>query len=112
MKVNKKGLGKLAVEEDMTVYNAPAQKTMLLDAVAQCRELELDLSRVGEIDTAGFQVLLLAKREALDAGKALRVSAHSKAVTELLDLYNMASYFGDPLVIPAKEQVKYAKSAK
>lgn len=112
MKVNKKGLGRLTVEEDMTVYNAPAHKTLLLDAVAQSRELELDLSRVGDMDTAGFQVLLLAKREAVDAGKALRVSAHSKAVTELLDLYDMASYFGDPLLMPAKEQLKSAKKGE
>jgi len=56
------------------------------------------------MDSAGFQVLLLSKREALKAGKAMHLTAHSKAVTELLDLYNMASYFGDPMVIPAKER--------
>lgn len=55
------------------------------------------------IYTAGFQILLLTKREALKASKTVRLTAHSKSVTELLDLYNMASYFGDPMVIPAKE---------
>jgi ABC-type transporter Mla MlaB component len=84
-------------------------KAVLLNALAECRELDLDLSGVGEMDTAGFQLLLLAKREAANAGKTLRIGAHSKAVTELLDLYNMAGYFGDPLVIPAKEQIKSAK---
>ena len=95
---------KTAISEDMTVYNATAQKQMLLNALADCEELDLDLSQVGEIDTAGFQILLLTKREALKANKVVRLTAHSKAVTELLDLYNMASYFGDPLVIPAREQ--------
>ena len=109
MKINKKGQGRMAIEEDMTVYNAPLQKTLLLDAVGSCKELELDLSGVSDMDTAGFQVLLLAKRESMHAGKTLRISAHSKAVTQLLDLYNMASYFGDPLVIPAKEQDKSTK---
>ncbi len=90
--------------EDMTIYNAAVQKQMLLEALAECDELDLDLSQVAEMDTAGFQVLLLAKREALKAGKAVNLSAHSKAVTELLDLYNMASYFGDPMVIPASER--------
>jgi ABC-type transporter Mla MlaB component len=66
--------------------------------------LDLDLSQVSEMDTAGFQVLLLAKREALKFNKTVRLTAHSKAVTELLDLYNMASYFGDPMVIPARER--------
>ncbi len=93
----------ITINEDMTIYNAAAQKPMLLEALADCRELDLDLSQVSEMDTAGFQVLLLVKREALKANKAVRLTAHSKAVTELLDLYNMASYFGDPMVIPAKE---------
>lgn len=92
---------RMAIEEDMTIYTAAAQKQKLLDALEGCRELDLDLSQVSEMDTAGFQVLLLTKREALKAGKTVRLSAHSKAVTDLLDLYNMASYFGDPLVIPA-----------
>jgi len=95
---------KSAISEDMTTYNAAAQKQMLLEALAECEELDLDLSQVGEIDTAGFQILLLTKREAIKANKIVRLTAHSKAVTELLDLYNMASYFGDPMVIPAKEQ--------
>lgn len=99
----KSGHRSIAISEDMTIYNAMAQKPQLLDALNSCDELDLDLSQVGEMDTAGFQILLLAKREALKAGKTIRLTAHSKAVTDLLDLYNMASYFGDPLVIPAKE---------
>ena len=94
----------IAINEDMTIYNAAAQKPLLLDALNSCDELDLDLSQVGEMDTAGFQILLLTKREALKAEKKVRLTAHSKAVTDLLDLYNMASYFGDPMVLPAKER--------
>jgi len=94
----------ITINEDMTIYNAAAQKQMLLDALDACDELDLDLSQVGEMDTAGFQVLLLSKREALKADKIVRLTAHSKAVTELLDLYHMASYFGDPMVLPARER--------
>lgn len=112
MKKNKKGQGRVVIEDDMTVYSAPQQKNLLLDAVACNKELDLDLSGVGDMDSAGFQLLLLAKREAVSAGRTLRISAHSKAVTELLDLYNMASYFGDPLVMPAKEQFQAAKKGE
>lgn len=87
----------LIVAEDMTIYNAAAQKETLLDALAGCKELDLDLLKVGEMDSAGFQVLLLTKREAVKAGKTVRLTAHSSAVTEFLDLFNMASYFGDPI---------------
>ena len=92
-----------SISEDMTIYNAAAQKAMLLEALADCQELDLDLSQVNEMDTAGFQVLLLAKREAVKANKTVRLTAHSQSVTELLDLYNMASYFGDPMAMPARE---------
>jgi anti-anti-sigma factor len=91
------------IKEDMTIYNAARQKDMLLKALDGCQELDIDLSQVGEMDTAGFQLLLLAKREAIKADKALRLTGHSKAVTDLLDLYDMASYFGDPVIIPADE---------
>ncbi|MFA6971262.1 MAG: STAS domain-containing protein [Gallionella sp.] len=101
---------KTAISEDMTIYNAAAQKQMLLDVLADCDELDIDLSQVGEMDTAGFQILLLTKRAALKENKTVRLSAHSKAVTELLDLYNMASYFGDPMVIMASEHADVGKS--
>ena len=99
----KKTHKKMTISEGMTIYNATTQKATLLDALANCDELDIDLSQAGEMDTAGFQILLLTKREALKANKTVRLTAHSKAVTELLDLYNMASYFGDPMVIPAKQ---------
>jgi anti-anti-sigma factor len=92
------------IKEDMTIYNAGKQKTMLLKALEGCQELDIDLSQVGEMDSAGFQLLLLAKREAIKADKSLRLSGHSKAVTELIDLYNMAGYFGDPMIIPAEDR--------
>jgi len=99
---------KIAIDEDMTIYTAATQKIMLLDAVAKYQELELDLSQVAEIDTAGFQLLLLVKREAANAARTVSISAHSKAVRDLLDLYNAAGYFGDPLVITAEEHRKSA----
>jgi anti-sigma B factor antagonist len=95
---------RLVLENDLTIYNAAEHKCALLDALEQASVVELDLARVGEIDSAGLQVLLLAKRESLVAGKDLRVLSHSPAVRELLDFLNVASYFGDPLVIPAQDK--------
>jgi len=88
----------------MTIYNALAQKTNFMEALQECQELEIDLSHVAEIDTAGFQLLLLTKREAAQQNKKARIVAHSPAVREVLDFFNMAAGFGDPLVIPAREQ--------
>jgi len=101
----------VTIEENMTIYTASVQKLLLLEALANCQELDLDLSQVGEMDTAGFQLLLLTKREAIKSDKKVRLIAHSKAVTELLDLYNMASYFGDPLVLPAHDHTGKRKTS-
>jgi anti-sigma B factor antagonist len=92
---------RLVLEKDLTIYNAPEHKRALLDALDKARVVELDLASVGEIDSAGLQVLLLAKRESLAARKEMRIVRHSPAVQELLEFFNVASYFGDPLVIPA-----------
>lgn len=94
---------KLAIAEDLTIYNALAQKQTLLDALAATGKLELDLSQVSEIDTAGLQLLILLKKEAQRAGKCVSIVAHSQAVSALIDFCNMAADFGDPLVIPAQQ---------
>ena len=94
---------RLAMAQDMTIYHALEQKLLLLEALAEGQTLELDLSQVTEMDTAGLQLLLLAKREAGKAGKAVRLTAHSPAVRELIEFTHLAGYFGDPMVIPRSE---------
>ncbi|AMO35542.1 Anti-sigma B factor antagonist [Thauera humireducens] len=102
MATRKKNAAKrIAIGEDMTIYNAAVQKQALIDALAAGQRLEIDLSAVGEIDTAGFQLLMLVKREARRLGKEAQIVAHSEAVREVIDFYNMAAEFGDPLLIPA-----------
>ena len=93
----------LAITDDLTIYHALDQKQMLLDALATSNELELNLSQVSEMDTAGLQLLILLKKEAQRAGKQVRIVAHSQAVSSVIDFCNMAAEFGDPLVIPAHE---------
>ena len=93
---------RFAVVDDMTIYNALAQKAQLLDALSQTQALELNLSAVAEMDTAGLQLLLLVKREAVEMGKSLTIIGHSPAVQEVLDLCNLVGVFGDPMLISAQ----------
>lgn len=97
-------VGRLTLDADLTIYNAIDAKHQLLDAVHSLKTLELDLSQVGEMDTAGFQLLVLAKRESQKLGRTLRIVAHSPAVREVLEFFNMVAFFGDPVVIPAAER--------
>ena len=94
---------RLALTEDLTIYNAQEQKLRLLDALAGSSELELDLAQVREIDTTGLQLLILLKREGQRAGKRVAIVAHSQAVRSIIDFCNLAADLGDPLVIPAAE---------
>lgn len=102
---NNQGMERLALSGEINVYNAADIKTTLLQTLDRCNEVELDLAQVSDIDSAGLQILLLAKREANRHNKALRIVAHSAAVREVLDFCNTAAFFGDPMVIPAREQI-------
>ena len=96
---------RITLGEDLTIYNAGAVKKQFLDALhalAANEALELDLSQVAEIDTSGVQLLILAKRESLRHKRSLRIVAHSPAVHDAIDFFDLASYFGDPLLIPAR----------
>jgi anti-sigma B factor antagonist len=88
---------------DMTIYEAAADKPLLLDALNNARELRIDLSALNKMDTAGLQLLILLKREALKTKKVMRIVAHSPASLDILDGYNVASYFGDPVVMPSRQ---------
>ncbi len=99
------GLHRLVITQDLTIYTAAEMKPLLLEALGAHEGLELDLSQVGEIDTAGVQLLILTKREALAANKPCKIVAHSPSVHQTIDFCNLAAFFGDPMVISANERV-------
>ncbi len=91
-----------AFTEEFTIYRVAELKPALLAALGEGERLELDLSGVERIDSAGCQLLILAKREASATGKTLAIVAHSPAVQSLIEFYNLAAWFGDPLVVSAE----------
>lgn len=86
---------------EMTIYGAAELKPALLYALGHSEEIEIDLADISEIDTSGVQLLMLMKREAADAGKALRLVGHSPAVLEVFELLGLGNWFGDPQLLPA-----------
>lgn len=93
-----------AIEGEMNIYTALALKESLLAPLEQCADMELDLAGVTDIDSAGLQLLILVKNESRTRGKNLRISGHSAPVLEILDLYNLEGFFGDPVLIRPQEQ--------
>jgi anti-sigma B factor antagonist len=95
----KNGISHLHIEGEMSIYTAAELKAQLLPHLGLPGELEINLSQVSELDGAGLQLLILAKREATRLGVTLRLAWHSRAVLDVFDLCNLAAFFGDPLII-------------
>lgn len=100
LKVKQKGSHcHVRISGELTIYGAAEVKGELLQQLDRSTHLEIHLGEVDEIDTAGFQLLYLLKREAKAANKKLSLVAHSAATLEVLELLNMEAFFGDPLVL-------------
>ena len=83
----------LAIEGEMTIYRAAELKELmasLLAPGAKAPPRALDLSAVTEIDCSGVQLIALARREALEAGRELRLEKPSPAVAEVFTLLGMS----------------------
>lgn len=104
MRIEKTSGGRrLHIDGEMTVATAVAVRDEILAALPAggADEVEVDLSGVSEIDTAGLQLMLQLKRK---CGTRLRLVNHSPAVLQILDLSNLGAQFGDPVVIRSGEQ--------
>lgn len=90
---------RIAIDGELTIYRAADLKVTMLEALRKSRVLEVDLSGVTELDTAGLQVLMLAKNTAAADKRELRLLNHSPAVVEIVEMLNLGAFFGDALLI-------------
>lgn len=84
----KKSTNKLTIEGELTIYTAAETKEKIAALLQGEQPIEIDLSQVGEIDTAGLQLLLLARREAAAQQKTLTFGEPSAAVLSCWQLCN------------------------
>ena len=88
----------IGIEGEMTICTATEVRIDLMEALREHDEVEVDLGSIHEIDSAGLQLMLMAKR---CPGKTVKFIRHSAAVLRMLELANLGSRLGDPLVFPA-----------
>lgn len=88
------------VEGDMTIYNAAELKQAMQPVFDESGELDINLAGVPEIDSAGVQLLMLAKRERMARDRSLSLSDHSAAVLDVFELMGLVTWFNDPVVLP------------
>ena len=100
----KNDLGLVNVQDEMTIYTAAEQKEEFLRCVTECHEVEIDLSGVTEIDSAGLQLLMVIKSEAHRLNHDVRFVQHSKPVIEVFELLKLSARFADPIIIPSEWQ--------
>src|SRR5450830_1873766 len=89
----------LRIEGELTIFRAKEFQPAVLATPAVD---EIDLSGVTELDSAGVQLLMMAKRAAVTQQRDLILSGHSAAVIEVFELLNVAGYFGDHLVMDSR----------
>jgi anti-sigma B factor antagonist len=85
------------IEGEMTIYRAAELKPLLVAALERQPTLDLDLSGVTELDTAGVQLLLMLHAHAKASRRTLKLSAPSPAVLDVFEILNLNTYFGDRL---------------
>jgi anti-anti-sigma factor len=84
---------------ELTIFNVSEMWRSMLQLLNGTEEIEIDLHGVSEIDTAGIQLLMLLKMAVEKRGRSARFVNHSKEVLDGIELFDLASYFGDPLVL-------------
>jgi ABC-type transporter Mla MlaB component len=66
--------GKFIVEGALTIRTADAALQRLRDLLEQHSAIEIDTSRVGELDVSGIQLILAACASAGNAGKTITIA--------------------------------------
>ncbi len=90
----------VSIGTELTIYSAAPLKEELLTLLRASPNLTVSLAKVNEIDTSGIQILAMMKQEAELLQHTVSFTEHSEPVINVLELMNMVSYFGDPLVLP------------
>ena len=96
------GVFKLPILGELTIFKTAELKQLVLPVINEHAQIEIDLSQVTEVDGAGLMLMISIKQEARQQKKALRYVGHSAAVTEAVDICNLANFFGDPIVISSQ----------
>lgn len=98
------GVTQISVDDEMTIYTALDHKHRFSECLRPGQSLQVNLAGVSEIDSAGLQLLMFLKQEATRLDIPLTLTQHSQAVVEVLELVNMATRFGDPIVLTANRK--------
>lgn len=75
---------------DLTIYHAAAVQPRLLDALSSGRDVDVLLGEVGDIDSAGVQLLLALHRDVTSLGHRCRLTGAPAEVAATLGILGLS----------------------
>lgn len=87
------------INGEFTIYTAATEKQALQILLDENETIEVNLAQVTDMDSAGLQILIALKSEAVKNHKQVSYVMHSKAVLDILEMTNMVVKFGDQIVL-------------
>ena len=99
MSYNAKEFIHFPIEGELTRLSTGKLREAIFPIIASNDEIEIDLSRVTEVDEAGMQLLVSVKFEATLRDKTLRYAGYSKPVLDMIDLFDLGRFFDGQIVI-------------
>lgn len=98
------------LDGELTIYQVGERYASLRQLLVQCSSehasekqplLTIDTSELFEVDSAGLQLLVQFVRRARQADIALHWLTPSKALMQMIDLYNATQWFTTPAEVSA-----------
>ena len=95
----KAGVLRVRLGESLDIASAEEAKSRLLQVCDSAANLELDLSSLVDIDTAGIQLLLALRRRRERAGTPVRMVHPSPNVLEAFQLVGLDRIFDETVAV-------------
>ena len=71
------GTSTIKISGDLVISGVAEAKPAIIAAMADAREIQLDLADIGDCDTAGIQLLLMARTSARAQGRPVTATIQS-----------------------------------
>jgi len=91
------GSVQLSISGDMTIYAIADLKEAITPEITGQAIVDLNLSEVEEIDSAGIQLIMALRNHLIKANKTIQLTGTNGTVSKLLEVYGLSNeHFGKP----------------
>ena len=73
---------------EMTIYNIEEIRNCIVKYFNKYNEIDIEMSRITQMDTSGFQLILAVKKQAENNGKIVKLLNPSDEVKRIFSLYD------------------------